>query len=128
MRLGIEDEFILGTVARHLENAILGTLSASTHGRVGLGHTHRRMYQIRVLQDLGEQETFLHIFKRSSVRNIDIRYLREPLTDPGRRVDGYKGFPRPILVHRVALSPVSRAAFPPTTTTTSAMEALPVIL
>ena len=66
MCLGIENELVRGTVARHLENAVLIYESASTYGCGYLffeGTTHWRMYQIRVLHHLCEQEALLHILK-----------------------------------------------------------------
>lgn len=71
--------------------------------------TYWRMYQIRVLDHLREQETLLHIFERSSIRSVDIRDRREPFTNPGRCIDRYKGVPCPILVYRVTFIAVSVA-------------------
>ena len=65
MRLRIEDESVRAALARDLEDAVLfiTTKSAYVFLRLFFGtkRTHRRVYQIRVLQYLGEQETLLHV-------------------------------------------------------------------
>lgn len=104
MRLRVEDELVRAPLARDLEDAVLVpqnqlAISASFF----TGRTHRRVYQIGVLQHLGEQETLLHVEERSPVRGIDVRDGRETLTGPCRCIDGYEGIPCPVLVHRVTL-------------------------
>ena len=70
---------------------------------LGRKKTHRRVYQIRILQYLGEQEALLHVEERSPFRGVDVRDGRETLTGSRRCVYGEKGVPCPVLVHCVAL-------------------------
>ena len=106
MRLRVEDEPVRAPFARDLEDTVLIRVPQSARAfcvPFRAEKTHRHVYQIRILQDLGKQETLLHVEERPTLRGVDVRNGREALTDSRRCVDGDKGVPGPVLVHRVAL-------------------------
>ena len=86
MRLRVEDESVRAPVTRDLEGAVLGTHMDQPCVLLrlfwGVGGkrkkyiyliTHGRVDQIRVLQDLGEQEALLHVEEGSPLRGVDVR-------------------------------------------------------
>ncbi len=70
------------------------------------GATHSCMDQVRVLHDLGEEETFLHVLEAPAAGGVDVVDGTEAGPYSRGCVDSDKGVPGPVSVHLVARSPI----------------------
>lgn len=66
------------------------------------------MDQVRVLHDLGEQETLLHVLEASASGGVDVVDGAKAGTNSRRCVYSDKGVPRPVSVHLIPRSPSHR--------------------